>query len=178
MTIFELLGPGWTRPRADWPRDQCAPLYIPQFRNGWEPPVELLLTSPWETETGSQSPLSSNGSFTAPPPGRKYAKILYHFVAGNANELSVLQDEVLEVIEDDKQWWKLRNRSGEAGYVPYNILDVVTPDDLHGVDPLYSPVMHSQANSHHFYCIVSSETNTSLDGGVFGYSEWSSAVFP
>uniref|UniRef100_A0A4W4E5D6 EPS8 signaling adaptor L2 n=1 Tax=Electrophorus electricus TaxID=8005 RepID=A0A4W4E5D6_ELEEL len=144
MTIFELLGPGWTRPRADWPRDQCAPLYIPQFRNGWEPPVELLLTSPWETETGSQSPLSSNGSFTAPPPGRKYAKILYHFVAGNANELSVLQDEVLEVIEDDKQWWKLRNRSGEAGYVPYNILDVVTPDDLHGVDPLYSPVMHSQ----------------------------------
>uniref|UniRef100_A0AAY5F0K2 EPS8 signaling adaptor L2 n=1 Tax=Electrophorus electricus TaxID=8005 RepID=A0AAY5F0K2_ELEEL len=137
MTIFELLGPGWTRPRADWPRDQCAPLYIPQFRNGWEPPVELLLTSPWETETGSQSPLSSNGSFTAPPPGRKYAKILYHFVAGNANELSVLQDEVLEVIEDDKQWWKLRNRSGEAGYVPYNILDVVTPDDLHGVDPLY-----------------------------------------
>uniref|UniRef100_A0AAY5EZ21 EPS8 signaling adaptor L2 n=1 Tax=Electrophorus electricus TaxID=8005 RepID=A0AAY5EZ21_ELEEL len=143
MTIFELLGPGWTRPRADWPRDQCAPLYIPQFRNGWEPPVELLLTSPWETETGSQSPLSSNGSFTAPPPGRKYAKILYHFVAGNANELSVLQDEVLEVIEDDKQWWKLRNRSGEAGYVPYNILDVVTPDDLHGVDPLYKKVLPS-----------------------------------
>jgi len=29
------------------------------------------------------------------------------------------------VIEDDKQWWKLRNRSGQAGYVPFNILDVV-----------------------------------------------------
>ncbi|KAJ8349607.1 hypothetical protein SKAU_G00247370 [Synaphobranchus kaupii] len=58
----------------------------------------------------------------------KYAKIRYHFVARNANELSVLQDEVLEVIEDNKQWWKLRNRSGQSGYVPYNILDVVTPD--------------------------------------------------
>ncbi|XP_076863125.1 epidermal growth factor receptor kinase substrate 8-like protein 2 isoform X2 [Brachyhypopomus gauderio] len=155
MNIFELLGPGWTRPRSDWPRDQCAPLYIPQFRNGWEPPVELFRTSPWETECsetmspksseyskeffGQQFSPSSNGSFTAPPHGRKYAKILYHFVARNANELSVLQDEVLEVIEDDKQWWKLRNRSGEAGYVPYNILDVVTLDDLRGVDALHSP---------------------------------------
>ncbi|XP_072528440.1 epidermal growth factor receptor kinase substrate 8-like protein 2 isoform X2 [Salminus brasiliensis] len=155
MTIFELLGDGWTRPRADWPRDQCAPLYIPKFRNGWEPPVELFRSSPWETECsgpmspisseyrkeeyfGSQSSLSSNGSFTAPSPGRKYAKIRYHFVARNANELSVLQDEVLEVIEDDKQWWKLRNRSGQAGYVPYNILDVVTPEELRAMDPAYS----------------------------------------
>ncbi|KAL7867678.1 hypothetical protein SRHO_G00090620 [Serrasalmus rhombeus] len=155
MTIFELLGDGWTRPRADWPRDQCAPLYVPRFRNGWEPPVEPFRTSPWETECstsmspssseyrkeeffGSQSSLSSNGSYTAPSPSRKYAKIRYHFVARNANELSVLQDEILEVIEDDKQWWKLRNRSGQAGYVPYNVLDVVTPEELHGMDPMYS----------------------------------------
>lgn len=31
------------------------------------------------------------------PQPRKYAKILYPFVARNADELSVLQDEVLEV---------------------------------------------------------------------------------
>ncbi|XP_029909814.1 epidermal growth factor receptor kinase substrate 8-like protein 2 isoform X2 [Myripristis murdjan] len=147
MTIFELLGDGWTKPRADWPRDQCAPLYYPKFRNGWEPPVDLFRLSPWETEGPSGPPMSptspnykkhsaeefygthssnsSNGSYNGVPSARKYAKIRYHFVARNANELSVLQDEVLEVIEDNKQWWKLRNRSGQAGYVPFNILDVV-----------------------------------------------------
>lgn len=155
MTIFELLGDGWTRPRADWPKDQCAPLYVPKFRNGWEPPLELFRSSPWETETagppvqteyrpkefyGSQSSLSSNGSFSTSPASRKYAKIRYHFVARNVNELSVLQDEILEVLEDDKQWWKLRNRSGQSGYVPYNILDVVKLEDPQTmIDPPYSP---------------------------------------
>lgn len=28
----------------------------------------------------------------------------------------------LQVLEDGHQWWKLRNRSGQAGYVPGNIL--------------------------------------------------------
>ncbi|CAL8356494.1 unnamed protein product [Lota lota] len=161
MTIFELLGEGWTRPRADWPRDQCAPPYYPKFRNGWEPPAELFKVSPWETEGptgppmspttpdykkhpagefyGTHSSNSSNGSYNGMPPTRKYAKIRYHFVARNANELSVLQDEVLEVIEDDKQWWKLRNRSGQAGYVPYNILDVVKLEDPQGMQDAFQP---------------------------------------
>ncbi|KAM9753031.1 epidermal growth factor receptor kinase substrate 8-like protein 2 isoform 1-T1 [Menidia menidia] len=153
-TIFELLGDGWTKPRAEWPRDQYAPLYVPRFRNGWEPPAELFMTAPWETEGpsgqfgpptspdyrkhspedyyGSHSPSSLNGSYSEMPSTRKYAKIRYHFVARNANELSVLQDEILEVIEDDKQWWKLRNRSGQAGYVPFNILDVVKIEEPEG----------------------------------------------
>ncbi|XP_038842981.1 epidermal growth factor receptor kinase substrate 8-like protein 2 [Salvelinus namaycush] len=162
MTVFELLGDGWTRPRADWPRDQCASTYFPKFRNGWEPPAELFRTSPWETEGsgepfmssmsrpmsphkseeffGTQSSSSSNGSYNGlASSSRKYAKICYHFVARNANELSVLQDEVVEVIEDDKQWWKVRNRSGQSGYVPSNVLEVVTLEEPHGMaEPLYS----------------------------------------
>ncbi|KAM4572743.1 epidermal growth factor receptor kinase substrate 8-like protein 2 isoform 2-T2 [Odontesthes bonariensis] len=181
-TIFELLGDGWTKPRAEWPRDQCAPLYVPRFRNGWEPPAELFMTAPWETEgpsgqfgaspspdyrrhspedylgspTHKHSSSSLNGSYNEMPSSsynempsssynempsssynempsaRKYAKIRYHFVARNANELSVLQDEIHEVIEDNKQWWKLRNRSGQVGYVPFNILDVVRIEEAEG----------------------------------------------
>uniref|UniRef100_A0A8C2F2T8 Epidermal growth factor receptor kinase substrate 8-like protein 2 n=1 Tax=Cyprinus carpio TaxID=7962 RepID=A0A8C2F2T8_CYPCA len=170
MTIFELLGDGWTRPRADWPKDQCAPLYVPKFRNGWEPPVELFRSSPWETESAG-APVQteyrpkevremsldllrvkiSSLSFSTTPASRKYAKIRYHFVARNANELSVLQDEVLEVLEDDKQWWKLRNRSGQVGYVPYNILDVVKLEEPHAsIDPPYSPgAPYSPVNTCH-----------------------------
>nr|XP_020474968.1 epidermal growth factor receptor kinase substrate 8-like protein 2 isoform X2 [Monopterus albus] len=174
MTIFELLGDKWTKPRAEWPRDQCAPPYYPKFRNGWEPPAELFRTAPWETEGptgplgsptspdyrkslsddfyGTQPPVSPNGSYNGAPQTRKYAKIRYHFVARNANELSVLQDEILEVLEDDKQWWKLRNRSGQAGYVPYNILDVVKieePEALHNqqgyMTPPTSPLAHGDS---------------------------------
>uniref|UniRef100_A0AAY4DYC1 Epidermal growth factor receptor kinase substrate 8-like protein 2 n=1 Tax=Denticeps clupeoides TaxID=299321 RepID=A0AAY4DYC1_9TELE len=164
MTTFELLGDGWTRPRSDWPRELCAPLYVPKFRNGWIPPVELFQTSPWETD-GVVVPMSPRKSderltisrpclqvttvihlkynsrdvclftprsFGSSPAPRKYAKIRYHFVAHNANELSVLQDEILEVLEDDKDWWKLRNRCGQVGHVPYNILDVVKLEEPPG----------------------------------------------
>lgn len=172
--IFELLGDGWTKPRAEWPRDKCAPPYFPKFRNGWEPPAELFRMAPWETEGpmgppaspttpdyrnqspvdfyGSSSSSVSNGSHNGMPHPRKYAKTCYSFVARNANELSVLQDEILEVIEDDKQWWKLRNRSGQTGYVPCNLLDVVKIDEPDGAysqhgyktSPPVSPV-----DSHH-----------------------------
>ncbi|XP_041879555.1 epidermal growth factor receptor kinase substrate 8-like protein 2 isoform X2 [Corvus kubaryi] len=64
---------------------------------------------------------------------KRFAKIRYDFTARNANELSVLKDEILEVLEDNKQWWKLLNRSGQAGYVPYNILDVVKLEELEQV---------------------------------------------
>ncbi|XP_078405217.1 epidermal growth factor receptor kinase substrate 8-like protein 2 isoform X1 [Cetorhinus maximus] len=61
---------------------------------------------------------------------KKYVQIVYDFVARNANELSVLKDEILEVVEDNKQWWKLKSKFGEIGYVPFNMLSVVNLDAI------------------------------------------------
>ncbi|KAF4101285.1 hypothetical protein G5714_017717 [Onychostoma macrolepis] len=61
--------------------------------------------------------------------GLQHVRIRYHFVARNANELSVQPGEVLEVLENNKQWWLLRNRSGQSGYVPCNVLEEVKPGE-------------------------------------------------
>uniref|UniRef100_A0A672TTL2 Epidermal growth factor receptor kinase substrate 8-like protein 2 n=1 Tax=Strigops habroptila TaxID=2489341 RepID=A0A672TTL2_STRHB len=169
INLWDSLGEAWTRSRAEWPREANIPTYIPKFRNGWEPPVEIFRGAPWEIDIGHLQeevglvpmvvfsflpsekgalppPNTSTADTTCPAhshrssspgmaPPKRYAKIRYDFTARNANELSVLKDEILEVLEDNKQWWKLLNRSGQAGYVPYNILDVVKLEELEQVYP-------------------------------------------
>ncbi|XP_073801868.1 epidermal growth factor receptor kinase substrate 8a isoform X23 [Danio rerio] len=70
---------------------------------------------------------------------RNFAKSKYDFVARNNTELSVLKDEVVEVLDDRKQWWKVRNGAGASGYVPNNILEISRAVDMTGRgEPIYS----------------------------------------
>ncbi|XP_040885679.1 epidermal growth factor receptor kinase substrate 8a isoform X1 [Toxotes jaculatrix] len=74
-----------------------------------------------------------------------FAKSKYDFVARNNTELSVLRDEVVEVLDDRKQWWKVRNGCGASGYVPNNILEITKAVDITGRgEPIYSHTIQKQ----------------------------------
>ncbi|XP_062928524.1 epidermal growth factor receptor kinase substrate 8a isoform X4 [Mobula hypostoma] len=73
----------------------------------------------------SSRPVARNSEAHVNMESKKFAKSKYDFVARNSNELSVMKDDLLEIIDDRKQWWKVRNQSGMSGYVPNNILDLV-----------------------------------------------------
>ncbi|XP_050963590.1 epidermal growth factor receptor kinase substrate 8a isoform X5 [Labeo rohita] len=80
---------------------------------------------------------------------RNFAKSRYDFVARNSNELSVMKDEVVEVLDDRKQWWKVQNGTGATGYVPNNILEISRAVDVTGRgEPIYSHTIQKQRSDY------------------------------
>ncbi|XP_071407489.1 epidermal growth factor receptor kinase substrate 8 isoform X2 [Pithys albifrons albifrons] len=150
--LWMSLGDTWTKARADWPKDHFIPPYVPRFRNGWEPPLLNFMGAPKEQELNHLAESVANVAeqqrkqemkrISAEPPGvpdyppsdgnyeahnkaqsKKYAKCKYEFMARNNSELSVMKEEIVEILDDRKQWWKVQNKSGSTGFVPNNILD-------------------------------------------------------
>ncbi|XP_036977623.1 epidermal growth factor receptor kinase substrate 8a isoform X2 [Acanthopagrus latus] len=170
--LWVTLGDGWTKCRLEWPRDHYFPPCVLRFRDGWEPPVlpaaepsrEQDLTQLAESlataeilrreemmmrlaqESAVQKFPPADGSFDdSRGPSTLFAKSKYDFVARNNTELSVLKDEVVEVLDDRKQWWKVRNGCGASGYVPNNILEITKAVDITGRgEPIYSHTIQKQ----------------------------------
>uniref|UniRef100_A0A1B8Y223 Epidermal growth factor receptor kinase substrate 8 n=1 Tax=Xenopus tropicalis TaxID=8364 RepID=A0A1B8Y223_XENTR len=156
--LWTSLGDSWNKYRAEWPKEQFIPPYVPRFRNGWEPPLLGCAAAPKEQElsylaesVANVAELQRKQEFNSVPnmyshvsryppsegnfeerdqvEAQRYALCKYDFVARNSNELSVLKDDVLEVLDDKKQWWKVRSSSGAVGFVPNNILVAMKPQD-------------------------------------------------
>uniref|UniRef100_A0A7N6F8A6 Epidermal growth factor receptor kinase substrate 8-like protein 1 n=1 Tax=Anabas testudineus TaxID=64144 RepID=A0A7N6F8A6_ANATE len=159
--LWVTLGDGWTKCRLEWPKDHYFAPCVLKFRDGWEPPALPVVTASREQELTQLAESLTNAEVQRqdelqlrlaqeqsavqmfPPadggPAKLFAKSKYDFVARNNTELSVLKDEVVEVLDDRKQWWKVRNGAGASGYVPNNILEVTKAVDITGRgEPIYS----------------------------------------
>ncbi|XP_054553361.1 epidermal growth factor receptor kinase substrate 8-like protein 1 [Talpa occidentalis] len=140
--LWTSLGDSWTRPGLELPPEEGAP-YSPEFYSGWAPPaadpqgrawedpVEKQLqherrrrqqSAPQVAVNGHDDPESEAEAPAEPAPAGKWVLCNYDFQARNSSELSVKHRDVLEVLDDKRKWWKVRDQQGQEGYVPYNIL--------------------------------------------------------
>ncbi|KAK3603216.1 hypothetical protein CHS0354_036146 [Potamilus streckersoni] len=53
-----------------------------------------------------------------------------HDRAGRNNkELTIEKGDILQVLDSNRNWWKLKNYKGEVGYAPYTILKAIETND-------------------------------------------------
>ncbi|CAK9297400.1 unnamed protein product [Gordionus sp. m RMFG-2023] len=52
----------------------------------------------------------------------KSYEVMFDRESKHEKELSVHKGEVIQILEDNRNWWKARNHNNDIGYVPYTIL--------------------------------------------------------
>jgi len=61
--------------------------------------------------------------------GATIALVTYTREGHNQRELNVMKGDYLEVLNNEKKWWKARNFDSEVGFVPYTILKTLVYKD-------------------------------------------------
>jgi len=64
-----------------------------------------------------------------PPQIRKLCRAMHDFEARNRHELSVNKDDLLDVLDDSKKWWKVANNYGQEGLVPAALMLMISTGD-------------------------------------------------
>lgn len=120
---------GWSPP-LEWMKEifsNAGSPTLPTSKGIFQKRVDKV-NSPANSITSSSS--SSSGTMSANEKFRKKllkekAKVYQacmDYVAKNDKELSLNTGEIIEVLKDKKNWWKLRNSKGESGFAPKNFV--------------------------------------------------------
>ncbi|XP_037940718.1 protein nervous wreck isoform X4 [Teleopsis dalmanni] len=124
---------------------------------GWDDPTEVNWGN--EEEEEKEEPI-------VPEPKEAIFKCtaLYSYTAQNPDELTIVENEQLEVIGegDGDGWLRARNYRGEEGYVPHNYLDIEqdtgvndqTVDSMQSPDQVSVIMAPQKKKSDVLYCIA------------------------
>ncbi|MGH0156145.1 UNVERIFIED_CONTAM: hypothetical protein FKN15_031193 [Acipenser sinensis] len=140
--LWKSLGEAWNLPRSLWPDADSIPPYIPEFSDGWEPPVPEPTRNLERDHRDRQSQRSSrtvpeqqpNSDPRSFPPIRAneqphFMRVMYDFMARNSQELSIMKGEILLVLDKSRKWFRARNIREEEGFVPNNVLEPLEEEE-------------------------------------------------
>uniref|UniRef100_A0A665UKF2 EPS8-like 3a n=1 Tax=Echeneis naucrates TaxID=173247 RepID=A0A665UKF2_ECHNA len=108
--LWQTLGDAWSIP--SWPGKDI-PIYTLVFSDGWKPDEVSAEPAHSEPVSRRESPQPASPQVNHLVPRRKVPSVLLT-IAG-------LCFVYLQLLDTTKQWWKVRNSSGEEGYVPNNV---------------------------------------------------------